>query len=203
MPPVAVGRRERNKAEKQRRIQRAAAELFAEHGYAGTTTQQVAAGADVADGTLFRYAATKAELLLMVVNHQLAPRLAEGRAAAFAAGSLSDAVLAVIRPLADLAREQPDLTAVFLRELLFGDDGPHRREALELTDGAVHTISALLEPAAGGGLPDDLPLEEAARWVFSALTLEVLRTVLRRRPSEDLLRVRVRVLLRGLGLPVE
>jgi AcrR family transcriptional regulator len=44
----------------------AARELFAERGVSGVTTQQIADRADVAIGTLYRYAATKAELLIMV-----------------------------------------------------------------------------------------------------------------------------------------
>ena len=71
-PTGLLGRRERNKAEKRRRIAEAAAALFAAQGYARTTTQQIAAAADVADGTIFRYASTKPELLLMVMNEQVA-----------------------------------------------------------------------------------------------------------------------------------
>ena len=61
------GRRERSKLQKRARIFTAARTLFAEHGYAEVTTQQIAEHADVAAGTVFRYAATKAELLLMVL----------------------------------------------------------------------------------------------------------------------------------------
>ncbi|WP_197511023.1 helix-turn-helix domain-containing protein [Tessaracoccus coleopterorum] len=68
-----MGRRDRNKAAKRAAISRAAARLFAEQGFAATTTQQVAVEADVAEGTLFRYAGTKQELLLMVVNEHLRP----------------------------------------------------------------------------------------------------------------------------------
>ncbi|PPF45585.1 hypothetical protein C5B85_07500 [Pseudoclavibacter sp. AY1F1] len=53
---------------------RAAKALFTHHGISGVTTQQVADEADVAIGTLFLYAATKAELLIMVQN------MSQGRA---------------------------------------------------------------------------------------------------------------------------
>ena len=46
-----LGRRERNKLEKQTRIFDAAAELFAEKGYSAVTTQEIADRADVAGGT--------------------------------------------------------------------------------------------------------------------------------------------------------
>ena len=48
-------------ADKNRRILRAAADLFDRYGYAAVTTQQFADRADVAAGTGFRYAQTKAE----------------------------------------------------------------------------------------------------------------------------------------------
>ncbi|QIK71562.1 TetR/AcrR family transcriptional regulator [Propioniciclava coleopterorum] len=196
-----LGRRERNKAEKLRRIAESAARLFAAQGYARTTTQQVALAADVAEGTVFRYAATKPELLLMVLNEQLLPLVASGRASASAASSVGEAVLDLMEPLIDLAEQQPDNAAPFLREVLFGDDGPHRRESLALVDDVVASIADVLAPhldadAAGLGV------DEAARFVFSALVNEVMRGAVGRAPADSrgVLRARVGVLLRGLGV---
>ena len=118
-----------------RRIAEAAATLFAENGYARTTMQQVAAAADVADGTIFRYAGTKPELLLMVLNEQVADLLEHGRIAAASAPTVADAVVALIGPLVALVRAQPDNAAPYLREVLFGEAGPHRDEALAVVDG--------------------------------------------------------------------
>src|SRR5689334_24738837 len=67
-PRPAGGRRERNKQEKLERIVTAARDLFTERGVAEVTTQQIAARADVASGTLFLYARSKSELLLLVQN---------------------------------------------------------------------------------------------------------------------------------------
>jgi|GEM_PF-575066 len=75
---AVLGRRDRAKREKRDRILRAAGDLFSRQGYAATTTAQIAEAADVAHGTLFRYATTKAELLLMVGNERIAGIL-EGR----------------------------------------------------------------------------------------------------------------------------
>ncbi len=46
------------------RLQAAALQLFVEHGYAGTTTAQIAAEAGVSEMTLFRHFPTKESLLL-------------------------------------------------------------------------------------------------------------------------------------------
>ena len=65
------GRRDRNMQDKHGRIFQAAAALFEAHGYAGVTTQAISERADVGAGTLFRYASSKDELLLMVLNQAL------------------------------------------------------------------------------------------------------------------------------------
>ncbi len=77
-----LGRRERNKQQKLERITAAASELFAEHGIDDVTTQQIAERADVGTGTLFLYAKTKGELLLLVQNAHYAVALEKGIAAA-------------------------------------------------------------------------------------------------------------------------
>ena len=67
----ALPRRERARQTKRRRIARAAAELFRQHGFDATTTEQIAERADVAKGTLFLYAKTKARLLLLVYEAEI------------------------------------------------------------------------------------------------------------------------------------
>lgn len=195
-----LGRRERNKTEKRRRIAAAAAALFAERGYAGTTTQQVAAAADVADGTVFRYATTKPELLLMVLNEQLVPLVAAGRSSAMRAATVAQAVVNLMEPLIDLAEQQPHTAGPFLREVLFGQDGPHRRDSLAVVDAVVADLVEVLAPHLDGDA--DLGLDEAARFVFSALVNELMRGALGRGPADPrgVLRARVGVLLRGLGV---
>jgi AcrR family transcriptional regulator len=61
-------------ADKHKRIFAAATVLFDEHGFEAVTTQQISDRADVAAGTLFRYASTRGELLLMVYNAQFRAR---------------------------------------------------------------------------------------------------------------------------------
>jgi hypothetical protein len=78
---MPIGRREWAKQDKRERIRAGARELFAEHGVGGVTTQQVADRADVAI-TLYLYASTKAELLIMVQNQKLAAAIDAGLAAA-------------------------------------------------------------------------------------------------------------------------
>ena len=61
MSTPTLGRRERKKAETRVRIQRAALDLFEEHGFAETSIEQISDLADVSTTTFFRYFRTKDE----------------------------------------------------------------------------------------------------------------------------------------------
>lgn len=69
--PSPIGRRERNKQEKLDRILAAARDLFAAKGFSETTTQEIAERADIGTGTLFLYAKTKEDLLIMVFKDEM------------------------------------------------------------------------------------------------------------------------------------
>lgn len=114
------GRRERNMADKRQRIFAAAAELFDTHGYDGVSTGRVAAAADVANGTVFRYANSKAELLLMVYNARFREALRAGTRAAADHAEPVAAIMAMVEPIIASAAERPGNFAVYQRELLFG-----------------------------------------------------------------------------------
>lgn len=142
-PPV--GRRERNKQAKLERITAAARELFAEHGVDEVTTQQIAEKADIGTGTLFLYAKTKGELLLLVQNSGYVDALEAGRAAAQSIPDALEAVMAIIRPIVECNRIQVDNGRTYLRELVFGDlEEPHHRDALALTVETEEAIASVL-----------------------------------------------------------
>jgi len=143
--PQRLGRRERNKQEKLDRITAAARELFAEHGVDDVTTQQVAERADIGTGTLFLYAKTKGDLLLLAQNSTYADALEQGRAAAEAAADPFDAVMAVVRPVVECNRKQIENGRTYLREMVFGDpEEPNRRAALDLASQTEQAIAAAL-----------------------------------------------------------
>lgn len=149
--PQPLGRRERNKQQKFDRITAAAAELFAEHGVDDVTTQQIADKADIGTGTLFLYARTKGELLLLVQNAHYAEALERGRTDAEAASETLDAVMCIVRPIVECNRVQVDNGRTYLREMVFGDPAkPHHAEALSIvaqTEEAIAGVLAREEPA--------------------------------------------------------
>jgi AcrR family transcriptional regulator len=101
----------------------AASELFAEHGVGEVTTQQIADRADAAIDTLYPYASTKAELLIMVQNQRFAAAIDTGLAAAavtarrgrWKASSRSSAKWWAC------VREQVENGRTYLHELVFGN----------------------------------------------------------------------------------
>jgi AcrR family transcriptional regulator len=170
-----VGRRERNKQAKLERITRAASELFAEHGVDEVTTQQIADKADIGTGTLFLYAKTKGELLLLVQNAQYAAALEQGRAAAEAVPDVLDAVMAIVDPIVHCNRTQIDNGRTYLREMVFGDpQEPHHGEALAIAAQTEQAITAVLRRDERRGDDDAATL---ARVVSSVMFLGMAASV--------------------------
>lgn len=141
-----MGRRERNKQVKLERIVAAASELFAEHGVDDVTTQQIADKADIGTGTLFLYAKTKGELLLLVQNAHYADALSRGLDAAASADGPLDSVMAIVRPVVECNRVQIDNGRTYLREMAFGDPTePHHADALAIVAQTEAAIASVLE----------------------------------------------------------
>lgn len=205
----APGRRERNKEQKQQRIFDAAAELFAAHGYAAVTTQQIAERADVGTGTLFRYATSKAELLLMVHNEYYRRALDAAEQALPRSADVADCVAALLTPIVESGRQSDENTAAYQQAVMFG--GPsdrYRGEALELIAQLQRLLAATLteawtrrhsgEAADAGDAADDtlgatpLAAPDAApdagppaRAIFAVLQLETAHATLTAVPLEQ------------------
>lgn len=114
-----LGRRERNKLEKRTRIVAAARRLFAERGYKQTTTQQIAEAADVGTGTLFLYASSKEELLVMVFGEDTIDAVESAFLSVDPEESLLEQLMQAFTHLMEHHAADPALTRVLLGEVLF------------------------------------------------------------------------------------
>ena len=204
-PPMlaTVGRRARNKADKQQRIFEAASELFTRLGYSAVTTQMIADQADVGTGTLFRYASSKAELLMMVMNEKMRLDTREGLAAAASGTSPTEAIMALLAPQIHLPPAFPENTAVYQREILFGtEQGQYRTEALARISELEQAIGDILRRfASTPWVRPGVDLNGAARTTFSTLHMELIRVSIGREDPQTLtatLRSHVDVLLYGV-----
>jgi len=77
-PLPVTGRRDRQKADRQRRILSAADELFGRRGYGRTTMEDVARRARLAVGTIYNYFPSKPELVLALLRRETGETLARG-----------------------------------------------------------------------------------------------------------------------------
>lgn len=72
----AMFNEEEGLTEKQKKILAAATDMFAEKGFASTSTSEIAKKAGVAEGTIFRHYKTKKELLMSIVAPMMAKLIA-------------------------------------------------------------------------------------------------------------------------------
>ncbi|MCV2395752.1 TetR/AcrR family transcriptional regulator [Actinotalea sp. M2MS4P-6] len=198
------GRRERSKQDKRDRIFSAAAELFAERGFENVTTQAIADRADVGTGTVFRYAATKGELFLMVFNERLAAAVAEGAGAAADEPDVTRAVCALVEPVLTWGHDLGD-AADYQRELLFGPPTErYRAEGLQIVADLELRITERLLSSAGTTTPAARQgAERAARTVFAVLNLLLVQPLNGLHPGTDPgreLRAQVAQVVRGFLL---
>ena len=185
LAPQPVSRRERNKQAKLDRITAAARELFAEHGIDEVTTQQIAEKADIGAGTLFLYAKSKGELLLLVQNSAYADALAKGTAGAAETTAPLDAVMAIVRPVVECNRTQVENGRTYLREMVFGDPNePHHQEALTLAAGTESAIADVLQRE---GRTSPETAATVARTVSAIMFLTMAASTNASRSTDDLI----------------
>lgn len=199
-----AGRRERNKADKLRRIKEAAYALFCERGFDQTTTREIARRAGVALGTLFTYASDKRDLLFLVFND----RQDELRRVSFAGipedAPFVDQIVALFTPFYAHFAEEPGFTRDLLRELTFYTAGVQAPRFQEGRLSIVARVRELIEDAAADGrlgIVDDPGL--VAEMIFGLYQSELRRWLARPDPrqADGLARLRkvLSVLIRGLA----
>ncbi|PTA69409.1 TetR/AcrR family transcriptional regulator [Deinococcus arcticus] len=165
--PGAPSRRERHKQDKRARIQAAALSLFTQQGYEATTIRQIAAEADVAPGTVFRYATDKADLLLMVFHDVIAQAIEEALAPERLSGPLFQVLPGLFDPFFAFYEARPALASDFLRLVLF-HDSPQRTRELEQGHAFVEQLAGLLRARQQAGeVATDLDPATAAFAIFS------------------------------------
>jgi AcrR family transcriptional regulator len=168
------GRRERNKADKLRRIKAAARELFIKHGYDDASMREIAHRADVALGTIFSYAADKRDLLFLVANDELAEAAARAAAAVRADSKLLDNLVRSLSLVYEYFGEEPQLSRLTLREMQFYEVGAQAKKFLTTRDRMrsliVKSISIAIDK---GEIATAQTAEVVGGVIFSIFQIEV------------------------------
>jgi TetR/AcrR family transcriptional regulator, cholesterol catabolism regulator len=167
-PAVAiVGRRERNKQEKLARIKAAARALFSTKGFAATTTQEIADRADIGAGTLFLYARSKEEIVVLVFRDEMDRVVDEAFATLPKRAKLLEQLMHVYGAMIAFHERDLGLARVFVKELMFLGKGT--RAGVEVfIYGLIDRWAALIEQAKQRGDVDaDVPAAVLARNCFA------------------------------------
>jgi AcrR family transcriptional regulator len=167
------GRIERSKRDKLERIKRAARKLFGRKGFEATTTREIAAAADIGAGTLFLYAGTKEDLLVLLFREEMG-RVVSNAFATMPARPLLEQVMHLFGAMIALHERDRGLARVFVRELPFVED--RRHGVAELMAAMLAGIANLIEQAKSRGeLRADVPATRLANSLFALYFFQLQR----------------------------
>lgn len=158
---------------KEHQILSAARTLFLRHGFDGATTDALVSSARVSKETLYRYYATKEDLLIAVIRDLAASRRALGNDIVLPERATRRGFELLLRGLATDAFEQtvrPEY--INLLRLVIGESGRRPRIAALLGEAltGAGTLRRLLAQARGQGLVrKDVDVEAAAQMLGGAL----------------------------------
>ncbi|EUJ23817.1 TetR family transcriptional regulator [Listeria grandensis FSL F6-0971] len=126
---LEVAEQDKKMSDKQRKIVAAAIELFAERGFAATSTSEIAKRAGVAEGTIFRHYKTKKDLLtsitVPIMIDSVAPFLARTFVAEVFEQEYPDFrafLTELVRNRFDFVRENNQVIKIYMQELLYHDE---------------------------------------------------------------------------------
>lgn len=184
-PEPGTSLRERKKTAKQERILEAATRLFAEKGYEAVTTAEIAEAAEVGVGTLFRYAGSKAELLVAVMNSRFAEGIEAGLSEAAGGRALAESIIAILRPFVEESMTHPENMLAYEREALFGSV-EHREEATSSVSRVEQAILQVMLLHRARPRDPSVDLEDIAHTIYAVLYLDIVKVTTGRSAMADL-----------------
>jgi AcrR family transcriptional regulator len=200
---AALGRREQNKLEKRGRIIAAARALFTHKGFEATTSQEIADAAGVASGTVFTYARTKDDLLIMVFHDEMMEIVERGYSAALACEGLLDRTIAFFEVMVVYHERDLPLARALMQQLGFVASADQRALVSELMTNVFRRLAQLVEGAkAQGEVGAASPLLPAARSLFAIYYFHLgamLSGYIDRAQFDRFLRTELDLLLHGLA----
>jgi AcrR family transcriptional regulator len=186
----AASRRERAKRAKLERLKRAARILFSSRGFEATTTRAIAAAADIGAGTLFLYAASKEDLLVLIFREEVGAAV-ERAAATMPVAPLLDQIMHIFDAIIAHHGGNPALARIFVKELPFVEDTRHG--VADFIRKLFTVMAGLIERAqAVGELREDIAPWPLAENLFALFFQRMQQWLGGRRPRSAEIRARVR-----------
>lgn len=170
-----LGLRERKKLIRLRRIISVAHELFVDKGFTNTTIQDIAEAADVGLGTLYLYAKSKEDLLVLVFREHIVRMIEDSYAAVDPKDSLLDQILTFFEGHIEYHKKDKVLSRTVLKELSFSNT-EQRKEDIDHVMGISYAkLMEVLERAQLDGKSDRPLYVGTAAWSAFALYYHLLQ----------------------------
>ena len=151
MAGLVQSRREQNKLEKRGRIIGAARALFSVKGFDAATIQEIAEAAGIATSTVFLYAKTKDDLLILVFHDEMLEVVEDAYAAACKQGGLLDQVIVFFETMVVYHERDLPLARALMRQLGYVTGDDQRTLVRELMRSVYGKLALLVEAAKGKG----------------------------------------------------
>lgn len=195
---------------KQTAILQAAVEVFAEKGYSGAATSEIAQRAGVAEGTIFRYYKTKKDLLISIIgptiSRLIAPFILRNFNNILEApfDSYEDFLRALTKNRLEFARNNFKILKILIQEIPFQ---PALKEQFmeNISNSIWSRIVEITRHYQDAGELVDLPTPAVIRFTISAVMGYLLTRFLllpeRDWDDEEEIELTIRFILHGIGRP--
>ena len=176
-----AGLRERQKADREKRILQAAVTRFRADGYRAVRIEDLAEAAEVSVGTVYNYYRTKGDILIATVTMEVEEVLAEGEAViADPPEGVAEAVLRLVFGYYDHSLEylSKEMWRRAMALAIEAPETPNGRRYLELDRRLAGQVTALLRTLqARGALRGDVDPAAFGQLVFNDLNMEFIEFV--------------------------
>lgn len=190
---LSPGRRERGKRAKLERIKHAARTLFSRRGFDATTTRAIASAADIGAGTLFLYAGSKEDLLVLIFREEVGAAV-DRAVATVPAGPLLEQIMHVFSAMITHHGANPALARIFVKELPFVEDARHG--VADFIRKLFTAMTELIERAKSRGeIRADVVSWQLAENLFALFFQRLQQWLSGRKPRSAGIRSRVRTAL--------
>jgi AcrR family transcriptional regulator len=158
---------------KQQKIVEIAIKMFAEKGYANTSTSEIAKAAGVAEGTIFRHYGTKENLLMWVIMpflKDLIPVLAKEFVDGIdkSTDNLEDFIRAIINNRFQFINGNQDIFCIVVKEFLYKSD-LHKEFIPHISKYVLDFINSALNKFKAMGEIIDVPNPVIIRMILSSV----------------------------------